>query len=88
MNAKRSENLVLLASPSKQWLDPLPGVGIILLMEGLLTKEMTSVHSVKGLGRGAASVRWRLGALAAVMYLVLLALAIAFDDMISNLPSM
>ena len=54
------------------WLLPLSGVGTVLLMGGLLTKEIASDRSVKGLGRGAANVGWRLMLLAAVMYFLIL----------------
>jgi hypothetical protein len=68
------------------WLVPLFGVGTALLVGGPLTKELASNRSVKGLGRGAANVGWRLMLLAATMYLALLALAAIFSSMISNLP--
>jgi hypothetical protein len=68
------------------WLLPLFGVGTVLLAGGLLTKEIASKPSVKGLGRGAANVGWRLMLLAVAMYLVVLALTAVFDNMISNLP--
>ena len=38
------------------WLVPLFGVGTVLLVGGLLTKELASDRSVKGLGRGAATI--------------------------------
>jgi hypothetical protein len=68
------------------WLLPLFGVGTVMLAGGLLTKEMASDRSIKRLGRGAANAGWRLMLLAAAMYLVVLALAAVFDNMISNLP--
>lgn len=68
------------------WLIPLFGVGTVLLAGGLLTNEMASNPSVKGLGRGAANVGWRLMLLAAAMYFVILALTAIFANMISNLP--
>jgi uncharacterized membrane protein YgdD (TMEM256/DUF423 family) len=49
------------------WLVPLFGVGAVLLVGGLVTREMASDRSVKGLGRGAANVGWRLMLLAAAM---------------------
>jgi hypothetical protein len=68
------------------WLVPLFGVGAVLLVGGLLTKELASDRSVKGLGRGAANVGWRLMLLATAMYLAILALTAVFESMISNLP--
>ena len=68
------------------WLLPLFGVGTVLLVGGLVTKEMASDRTVKGLGRGAANVGWRLMLLAAAMYLVILALTAVFENMMSNLP--
>jgi hypothetical protein len=47
------------------WLVPLFGVGAVLLVGGVVTREMASDRSVKGLGRGAANVGWML--LAAAM---------------------
>lgn len=38
------------------WLLPMFVVGIVLVVGGLLTKEMAPNRSVKGLGRGAANV--------------------------------
>jgi hypothetical protein len=68
------------------WLLPLFGVGTVLLVGGLVTKELASDRTVKGLGRGAANVGWRLMLLAAAMYLVILALTAVFENMMSNLP--
>jgi hypothetical protein len=68
------------------WLVPLFGVGAVLLVGGLLTKELTSDRSIKGLGRGAANVGWRLMLLAAAMYFLILALNAVFENMVSNLP--
>lgn len=53
------------------WLLPLFGEGTILLAGGSLTKEIASDRSVKGLGRGAANVGWRLMLLAAAMNFVI-----------------
>jgi hypothetical protein len=64
------------------WLVPLFGVGTVLLVGGMLAKEMASDPSVKGLGRGAANVGWRLLLLAAAMYLMILALGTVFENMI------
>ena len=36
------------------------GVGTILLVGGLLAKEMVADSSIQKLGRGAANVGWRL----------------------------
>lgn len=68
------------------WLLPLFGVGTFLLVGGLVTKELVSDRFVKGLGRGAANVGWRLMLLAAAMYLAILALTAVFENMVSNLP--
>lgn len=68
------------------WLPLLFGLGTVLLVGGLLTKEMAANSTVKGLGRGAANAGWRMMLLAAVMYLLILALSAAFENMLSNLP--
>jgi hypothetical protein len=68
------------------WLPPLFGVGTVLLVGGLLTKEVAQDRSVRGLGRGAANVGWRLMLLAAAMYFIILALTAVFEKMVSNLP--
>jgi hypothetical protein len=68
------------------WLLPVFVIGAVLLVGGLLTKEMAPDRSVKGLGRGAANVGWRLMLLAAAMYFLILALTAVFDGMVSNLP--
>ena len=47
---------------------------------------MASDRSVKGLGRGAANVGWRMMLLAAAMYLNLLVLTAVFENMVSNKP--
>ena len=51
-----------------------------------MTKEMASDRSVKGLGRGAANVGWRMMLLAAAMDLNLLVLTAVFENMVSNKP--
>ena len=68
------------------WLLPVFGIGTVLLVGGLATKEMAQDRSVKGLGRGAANVGWRLMLLAAAMYLMILALTAVFENMVSSLP--
>lgn len=68
------------------WLPWLFGVGTILLVGGLLAKEMAPGPSAQKLGRGAANVGWRLILLAIVAYLLIWALGAIFDSFISNLP--
>ena len=68
------------------WLPLLFGLGIVLLVGGLVAKEMAANSTVKGLGRGAANAGWRMMLLAATIYLLVLALAAFFENMISNLP--
>ncbi len=68
------------------WLPWLIGVGTLLLVGGLVAKEMAPNPSAQKLGRGAASVGWRLVLLAVAAYLLIWALGTVFDGFISNLP--
>lgn len=68
------------------WLLPLFGVGTVLLVGGLLAKEMVAEPSIKAIGRAAANAGWRMMLLAVAMYLMILVLTAVFKDMISNLP--
>ncbi len=68
------------------WLPWLFGVGAILLVGGLLAKEMAPTSSAQKLGRGAANVGWRLILLAIVAYLLIVGLGAVFDSFLSNLP--
>ena len=68
------------------WMPLLFGVGTVLLVGGLLTKEMAVNSTVKGLGRAAANAGGRMMLLAAAMYLLVVALAAVFENMLSNLP--
>ncbi len=58
----------------------------VLLVGGLVAKEAASDPFLKGIGRGAANIGWRMMLLAAAFYLLLRALAAVFENMISNLP--
>jgi hypothetical protein len=62
------------------WLPWLFGVGTILLVGGLLAKEMAPNSSAQKMGRGAANVGWRLILLAVVVYLLILGLGAVFDS--------
>ncbi len=68
------------------WIPLLFGVGTALLVGGLLTKELVSDATAKGLGRAAANAGWRLMLLAAVIYLLVRGLTAVFESMVSNLP--
>jgi hypothetical protein len=68
------------------WLPLLFGVGAILHVDGLLTKEMAADSSIQKLGRGAANVGWRLILLAVVAYLLIRALGAIFDSFVRSLP--
>ncbi len=68
------------------WLPLLFGVGTVLMVGGLLTKEMDAQSTVKGWGRVAANAGLRMMLLAATMYLLILALSAVFENMLSNLP--
>lgn len=68
------------------WLLPLFGVGTVLLLGGLLAKEVVSDPSFKWLGRAAANAGWRMMLLAVTMYIMILALTAVFENMLSNLP--
>lgn len=68
------------------WLPLLFGGGAVLLAGGLLAKGMAPNSIVRNLGHGAANVGWRMMLLAAAMYLLIVALAAVFENMISNLP--
>ena len=68
------------------WLPPLFGFGAVLLAGGLAAKEIISDPFLKGIGRGAANVGWRMMLFAATMYLLIVALAAVFEGMLSNLP--
>ena len=61
------------------------GVGAVLLVGGLLTKELTSDASVQGLGRVAASAGLKMMLLAATIYLLIQGLGAVFNYFISNL---
>ena len=61
------------------------GLGTDLLVGGLVAKAAAS-DRLKGIGRGAADVGWRMMLFAATMYLLVLALSAAFESMPSNLP--
>lgn len=68
------------------WLPLLFGLGAVLLAGGLVAKEVASDPFLKGIGRGAANVGWRMMLFAATMYLLMVALAAVFENMLSNLP--
>jgi hypothetical protein len=68
------------------WFPWLMGVGAVLLVGGLLAKEMAADSFVRKLGHGAASAGWRLILLAIVGYVLILALGAVFDSFMSNLP--
>ena len=70
------------------WLPLLLGAGAFLLAGGLLAKETVTDPMIKGLGRAAASAGLKMLLLVATIYLLVLALAAAFENMISNLPGM
>ncbi len=68
------------------WLPWLFSVGAVLLVGGLLTRELASDASVQGLGRGAASAGLKMMLLAATLYLLIQGLGAVFNNFISNLP--
>ena len=68
------------------WLPLLFGVGTVLLVGGLLTKEMSPNSTAKGLGRSAAAAGWKMMLLAAAIYFLVRVLAAVFENMVSNLP--
>ena len=68
------------------WLPLLFGLGTALLVGGLVMKEAASDRFLKGIGRGALNVGWRMMLFATAMYLLILALSAAFENMLSNLP--
>ncbi len=68
------------------WLPLLFGVGTVLLVGGLLTKELSPNSTAKGLGRSAASAGWKMMLLAAALYFLVRVLAAIFENMVSNLP--
>ena len=68
------------------WIPLLLGVGAVLLAGGLLVKELAPNSLVRNLGRGAANAGWRMMLLGAAIYFLILALAAAFESLVSNLP--
>ena len=70
----------------RPWLPWLFGMGAVLLVGGLLAKEMAPSSSAQKMGRGAANVGWRLILLAVVVYLLIRGLGVVFDSFVSNLP--
>ena len=68
------------------WMPILFGLGTVLLVGGLFTKEMASHPAAKRLGRAAANAGWRMMLLAAAIYLLVRVLAAVFESMVSNLP--
>jgi hypothetical protein len=68
------------------WLPLLVGSGAILLVGGLVVKELASGSFLKGVGKSAV----RGGALmllaAGTIYVLILTLAAVFENMLSNLP--
>jgi hypothetical protein len=68
------------------WLPPLFGFGVVLLVGGLVAKQAASGPFLKGVGRGAVKVGSLMLLLAVTLYLLIVALAAAFENMISNLP--
>ncbi len=68
------------------WLPWLFGSGAVLLAGGLLVGRSVPDPTAAKLGRAAASAGWRMMLLAATMYLMILALAAVFENVLSNLP--
>ncbi len=66
------------------WLPSLFGVGAVLLVGGLLTKELASDASVQRLGRGAASAGLKMMLLAATIYLLIQVLGAVFNNFKDN----
>jgi hypothetical protein len=71
------------------WLLWLFGVGTVLLVSGLVAMQLAAAADfpvVRGLGRGAINVGWRMMLAAAAIYVLVLVLEGFFQSMISNLP--
>jgi hypothetical protein len=69
------------------WLPLLFGVGTVLLVCGMVTKEVAPDSSTRGLGRNIANVGWRLMLIAAAIYLSIQGLQAVFNSFIANLPA-
>ncbi len=63
-----------------------PQRGTVLLVGGLLTKEMSPNPTAKGLGRSAAGAGGKMLLLAAAIHFLVRVLAAVFENMVSNLP--
>ena len=73
------------------WLPWLFGVGTVLLVGGLVATRLSAAAGsrvVRGLGRGAINVGWRMMLAAAAFYVLVRVLEGVFQSMMSNLPGM
>ena len=71
------------------WLPWLFEVGTVLLVSGLVATQLaaaTDFPAVRGLGRGAINVWWRMMLAAAAIYVLVRVLEDVFQSTVSNLP--